>query len=188
MMHTCCYPPCNLEALEGRHFCGEHQKRWRRGGLKRTRGLTLEERFRRIGWTPRTVVPELGDCWEWNGSRNRWGYGQFHVGPATNAPRAAYIVEHGAIPEGLHVMHRCDNPPCVNPAHLIAGTRSENMLDMARKGRHPYTHRKISDAQVREIRARYTGAWGEQAALGREYGVSTNQINLIVRGLARRSA
>lgn len=187
MQRLCCYPPCATPALPEHYFCDEHQKRWRRGTLKRGRGIALEDRIRRIGWTPRLVVPELGECWEWNGSRNRWGYGQFNAGGATNAPRAAYMVANGSIPDGLHVMHRCDNPPCVNPSHLVAGTRSDNMLDMARKGRHPY-HRKITDEQVREIRRRYTGARGQQVALGREYGVSSNQINLIVRGLARRSA
>lgn len=144
-------------------------------------------RFRRIGWTLRLVVPALGDCWEWNGSRvTRDGYGVFKAGWTKAAHRFSYAEANGVeLTRAIHICHRCDNPPCVNPAHLFAGTRSDNMRDMVSKGRHPYP-RKLTDAQVAEIRSRFTsGWWGEKASLGREYGISGNQVAWILNGKRR---
>ena len=85
-----------------------------------------------------------GECWVWSGGRkdSRQGYGAFGVRDRTTgrwrilrAHRVAWLIVNGPIPEGMCVCHRCDNPPCCNPAHLFLGTHSENMRDMANKGR-----------------------------------------------------
>lgn len=94
---------------------------------------------------------EKGDrCWTWNGKRNpRHPYGQFYIGwdgtrfREMRAHRAAWALAHNSDPGALHVCHHCDNPICVNPAHLFLGTREDNMRDMVAKGRHasrPQTH------------------------------------------------
>jgi hypothetical protein len=75
-------------------------------------------------------------CWEWDGSINQSGYGTIGVNRSSKlAHRVAWEESNGAIPNGLFVLHACDNRRCINPAHLWLGTNDDNMKDMARKGR-----------------------------------------------------
>lgn len=95
-------------------------------------------------------------CWEWTGSKRGNGYGCLAVGGRqVGAHRVAWETQNGPIPEGLFVLHKCDNPPCVRPDHLFLGTAKDNAMDMARKGRaagarqthcpkgHPYTEANV---------------------------------------------
>ena len=76
-------------------------------------------------------------CWEWQGSRFRNGYGRICVrGKRIGTHRYVWEVERGAIPPGMCVLHRCDNPRCVRPDHLFLGTNSDNTQDMVQKRRH----------------------------------------------------
>lgn len=83
-----------------------------------------------------TKVETTDYCWPWKANKNKSGYGMFkHHGYDENAQRVAYKITKGYIPEGLHVLHKCDNPICVNPDHLFTGTHQDNMDDRTRKGR-----------------------------------------------------
>lgn len=77
-----------------------------------------------------------GGCWLWVGARNAKGYGVLRRGMKNIlAPRFSYRIHNGQFDESLWVLHRCDNPPCVNPCHLFLGDCSVNMKDCSSKGR-----------------------------------------------------
>ena len=86
----------------------------------------------------RYTIPSDG-CWNWNGYRNKTGYGFTRIGGRGSkgilAHRLSWVLHHGEIPEGLHVLHKCDNPSCVNPNHLFLGTNLDNIKDRTAKGR-----------------------------------------------------
>jgi hypothetical protein len=96
--------------------------------------IPLPDRF----W-PKVDKRGEDECWEWQGSRSR-GYGRILIGGAKGRPYQAHriawelTVGH-RLPDSIMVLHRCDNPPCVNPAHLFLGTQLDNMRDCAAKGR-----------------------------------------------------
>ena len=133
-------------------------------------------------------------CLEWDGCRVK-GYGQI-VDPSQprrrlRAPRAAWMAIHGPIPSGYLVCHKCDNPPCFEPSHLFLGTNAENLGDMREKGRSARGLRqhaaKLSDDQVRDIRARFVGGQGgNRSALASEFGVRPTTINEIMCRRARK--
>lgn len=76
------------------------------------------------------------ECWPFNAFRDKDGYGRFSIGPDDmSAQRAAWLLTFGTIPNGMHVCHTCDNPPCCNPAHLFLGTHADNMRDARKKRR-----------------------------------------------------
>lgn len=80
---------------------------------------------------------EQNDCWEWSAGVDNFGYGRLNTrGVVDLAHRLSWELAHGPIPDGMCVLHRCDNPPCVNPRHLFLGTRDDNVQDMIAKGRH----------------------------------------------------
>ncbi|MAD95788.1 MAG: hypothetical protein CMB99_00530 [Flavobacteriaceae bacterium] len=102
------------------------------------------------------------------------------IGRKYYAHRVSWEWHNGAIPQGLFVCHRCDNPKCVNPKHLFLGNHKDNMEDMASKGRH-FGARRLTDEQVIEIRERFAGK-EDAKDLANEFGVSSQHIRALARG------
>ena len=135
---------------------------------------------------------EPADCWEFTGCRLR-GYGQLGVeGVPKLTHRIAWEEAHGPIPDGLWVLHHCDNPPCCNPAHLYLGTHADNMRDMAERGRDPggcyfgemNAKAKLTTAEVAEVRALAAGGV-TQREIAIRFGVTQAGVSLIVRRKTR---
>lgn len=149
------------------------------------------------------AVGEPEACWEWQPkSRDQDGYGVFKFeGRQWRTHRLAYTLAVAPIPDDLHVLHRCDNPPCGNPAHLFLGTAKDNNADRDQKGRHRvqsgdahWTRRipgalagenspstKLTSAQVRDMRSRYA-AGATKFELGEMFGIAPETARKIVQG------
>ena len=120
-----------------------------------SKNLSAEQRFWLSVNKEGPVHPIHGQCWFWIASKRDRGYGTITLsGKAIFAHRFIWALLNGTIPDGLCVLHKCDNPPCVNPAHLFLGTRADNMRDMVQKGRKG-TPRGIS---FREMKRRWRQA------------------------------
>lgn len=128
-------------------------------------------------------------CWIWTGCTIRHGYGVINAFPRSRslkAHRLSWELHYGSIPEGMCVLHKCDNPPCVNPSHLFLGTQTDNMQDMIRKRRHVGgNYRKLTDDQVRAIRRRWAEGNVTRVALALEYGVTRGHIHNLLDGRTR---
>ena len=133
----CLVEDCDRDSTT-RGMCQKHYVRWWRHGDPRktlhdpSRG-PIENRL----WSR---VTKSDGCWTWAGTVNRQGYGVIGLGARGTGKklvhRLAWELLRGPIPPGLHVLHRCDNPPCVNPDHLFPGTVGDNNRDMVEKKRH----------------------------------------------------
>lgn len=146
---------------------------------------TTEEAFRQ-----RVIPAAINECWEWQGHRSNRGYGILLVGGRRGrqvpAHRIAYELTYGLIPDGIAVCHRCDNPPCVNPAHLFLGTQQDNIRDMVKKRRHVHgeKHRscKLCPDDVRLIRQLYARGNISTLKLANRFGVAVGTVKAILQG------
>ena len=126
-----------------------------------------------------------GDCWEWNRGRDGSGYGKMPFkGKTLRAHRVAYELNNGSIPAGLHILHTCDNPACVRPDHLWAGTNVDNMADKTAKRRAVGAAKgsangaKLSAEEARKI---YSDSRSYRV-VSRHYGVSLTAVGDIKTG------
>jgi Autographiviridae endonuclease len=142
---------------------------------------SLRERF-----YSKFIVDDVSGCWLWTGAKFRKGYGAIGRGKDAEgnlrANRASWILHVGEIPDGLQVLHKCDNPPCVNPAHLFLGTNLENRLDMVNKGRGCKGERhhcsKLTEDDVFEIRNFYRQL--PRVPVSKLFGVSRQAIDFVL--------
>ncbi len=129
-------------------------------------------------------------CWNWKYSITTGGYGQFSIGGHPNyCHRYAYRLEYGEIPDGLSVLHKCDNRKCCNPKHLFLGTQKDNLEDMRRKGRGGHLPRwkkmgspagKVKEDDVKRIREEFDGIGTMILDASKKYGISAHAILSII--------
>lgn len=134
------------------------------------------------------------DCWNWIGATSRnhkYQWGVISIRNKTyKSSRVSWMLNRGPIPDGLHVLHRCDNGLCINPGHLFLGTPGDNVEDMDRKGRRVtvahsgerHVNSKLTAAQVHEAR----DFIGPARILAERFHVTPEQINNIRRGRQRK--
>lgn len=134
-------------------------------------------------WSKIAITANPDKCWEWQSSKNDQDYGRFLFNRKSRAAhRIAWELTYGEIPDGLSVLHKCDNRKCCNPAHLFLGTHLDNMRDMVQKGRHVpclgerHGMHKLTAEKVRYIRKRYAQGGILQRELADEMGVSRSTI------------
>jgi len=177
----CTWPNCS-KPPEHRSVCSQHYQAAKRNGvdLPPPRTPTAYERFEVK--VDRSAGP--GACHPWTGSTDRDGYGIFKGDAGERAVRYAYRWYVGELAEHELVRHTCDNPPCVNPEHLVSGTPADNSFDMVDRGRSlkGVAHHRalVTEDIVRAIRASYVPRKVTLKALGSQYGLSETAVHAIV--------
>lgn len=175
-VRRCSIPGCD-RVYDTQGYCARHYAAWRRNGdpteirQRQIHGKTLSERFE-------AYVQRGPGCWEWTSARNEPGYGVLRIGEGNKlAHRLSWELEHGPIPSGLIVLHRCDNPGCVRPDHLLLGTHADNNADMWAKGRGVA---KLTESIANLIRE----SEGTNTEVGRRFGISRVWVAKIRSGQA----
>lgn len=162
-----------------------------REGLSKSEfGATIQSRFQRY-----CGVPTASGCIEWTGTKTKKGYGVLRLAGAgsrkTTAHRIAWALKHGDLAANVLVLHRCDNPSCVNPNHLFIGSAKQNTEDMVSKGRHswrsgtPWQKLTVEAiARIRDLRANGL----TQQRVADMFGISRSLISLIENGKIKHAA
>src|SRR3972149_12256458 len=165
----------------------------KRDPMNQSRSIThISEKHKEKFWSYIRKSPS-DECWEWVGAKTPLGYGHLSIKrKKVYAHRIAFFLANGYLPAGLCVLHKCDNPGCVNPNHLWLGTYKDNTHDMFEKGRGNRTGKlvrkpfrgqakKLTLEQAREIRAAYIPN-RNVSDLAKKYGVSKSLICRIAKG------
>ena len=188
MSESCAKPTCAADdcgkPAKATGLCAMHYWRVRKHGtldLPARQKTSLSDAF----WV-KVERREPDECWEWQAYRDKRGYGHLRYdGRLHLAHRIAWSLTNGPIPEGLGVLHHCDNPSCCNPTHLYVGTAADNSADMVRRNRLRPAYgslsvrAKMTEADVLEIR-RLRAEGATVPAIAQMYGKHHNHIANIV--------
>lgn len=190
----CSVPRCpHPKPVVARGWCSTHYQRWLATGdpmgtkRKRPADIPFEDWFL-------SMCKPVDGCLVWQGTPDANGYGHIDVPwdiRQLGTHIVSWVLSYGPVPDGLSVLHRCDNPPCCFPDHLFLGTRADNVADMMAKGRggqgsNPlrggsHQNSKLTEEDVRSIRIRYAAGGVTYEQLGAEFGVGYGTIGGIVR-------
>lgn len=139
--------------------------------------------IRDLVWFKSRTKESSTGCWEWQRARTKAGYGAYNDGTQIQtAHRGIWQLLNGPIPDRMYVCHTCDNPACINPAHLFLGTPADNVMDMAVKGRHQ--HQKLRP-HLTEVRNQIA-AGACDSAIARHFGVDANAVKYVRTGRTYR--
>jgi hypothetical protein len=174
-------------------WCNRHYRRWKRNGDPSDKPRVYPVKSEAPGWfndvfMASVKIDEATGCWVWQRpiSTSRYGAINF-AGKRRGAHRVAFAVHNGRNIDGLGcICHRCDNPPCVNPAHLFEATQLENIRDRNEKQRtargEATPHARLNPEKVLDIRRRAASGKESVRSISRSYGVDHMTILNIVRG------
>lgn len=155
--------------------------------MVRIHEIPLGERLR-----SKTRINQETGCWEWQAARDPNGYGRISVKYKMLLPhRVSWELHRGPIPDGMFVLHKCDNPCCLNPDHLFIGDQADNMTDKALKGRSVFPLKrgedngfaKLTETEIIAIRSAHGQS---QRKLAKQFGVSQLHISRIQRRIVWR--
>ncbi len=147
--------------------------------------MMIQEQILKRKWNGKSAIDSFWErvdrkdnksCWLWTGARQSKGYGVIIVNREYwLCSRFAWVITQGDIPDGLYVLHRCDNPPCCNPTHLFLGTQSHNINDAISKGRHNPKGKYIASI-AENVRQEYSLSGSSQEKVARKYGISQGTV------------
>lgn len=137
------------------------------------------------------IANDITGCWEWCGSITNSGYGQIKVfGKMMAAHRYSFALHKGPIPDGMEILHECDNKICINPNHLVSGTHKQNMSDAAARGliakgeKHPGFkkpgRRGIASSQAIPVRVKGKN-YGSKKEAERKLGLGSGTVNYWIK-------
>jgi len=150
--------------------------------IKWNSDLPFDERF----WE-KVDIKSIDECWPWKAALDGKGYGQIRSkGKQLISSRIAWELTNGPIPEGMLILHKCDNRTCCNPNHLYIGTHSDNMQDRENRNRAPNAGRppSIPNEIIKTIKQLYKEG-NSQMSMSRQFGISQPYISYILHGKAR---
>ena len=171
----CLVPECN-QIKSYLNLCSSHYQKLKRNGTYKRENLTPEDKF----WKCVKKDSNPNGCWVWTGTKDQRGYGLFRLGRKyrQKAHRQSWFLKHGEMPT-LNVLHKCDNPSCVNPSHLELGTHQENMRQAVERNRfgrgEQCSWARLSEDDVKEIKSLFQ-ANENKRKIAKQFNVSLSAI------------
>lgn len=176
------FTPSYFQRVKGKGFCSKSCSGKFINVGRVYKSKPIMERF----WSKVKKLDGEDACWVWTKCHNGVGYGMIGAnGKEFLAHRLSFEEEYGKIPDGYFICHKCDNPACVRPTHLFAGTHSENMADMKKKGRGNIgelnARSKLTKEKVLKIRAEYALGNITYKKLAQKFGVTLEAIYAVIK-------